>query len=69
MADGAQLTGQTDLFSAGPGLMPLAVLGKPPKGRSRAEAIPDTLVSIAEEANRTVAPVTLAGRAGRVSLA
>jgi hypothetical protein len=43
-----------DLFAGGPGLMPLAVLGKPPKGQSRAKAIPDTLVSIAEEASRSV---------------
>ncbi len=45
-----------NLFAGGLGLMPLAVLGKPPRGQSRAEAIPDTLVSIAEEANRA-API------------
>lgn len=45
-----------DLFAGGPGLLPLAVLGRPPRGQSRAAAIPDTLVSIAEEAVRTVAP-------------
>jgi hypothetical protein len=50
-----------DLFAGGPGLMPLAVLGKPPKGQSRAKAIPGTLVSIAEEATRS-APLDRATR-------
>lgn len=45
-----------DLLAAGPGLMPLAVLGKPPRGQTRAQAIPATLVRVAEQAAEAGGP-------------
>lgn len=49
-------TPMADLLAAGPGLMPLAVLGKPPAGHSREQAIPGVILRAADEARKAVPP-------------
>jgi hypothetical protein len=41
-----------DMMRAGVGFLPLAVLGKPPAGRTREQALPELVERIAERANR-----------------
>jgi len=54
-----------DLLAAGPGLMPLAVLGKPPAGQTRAAAIPGTLGRVIDAAHQSAPP----DQAGKVAVA
>jgi hypothetical protein len=41
-----------DLLNAGVGFLPLAVLGKPPRGKTREQALPAVVERIAERAQR-----------------
>ena len=51
-----------ELLRAGPGLLPLAVLGRMPAGRTRAQGIPEVIERVADEAFRSLP----ADRAARV---
>jgi hypothetical protein len=51
-----------DLLRAGPGLLPLAVLGRMPAGLTRAQGIPEVIERVADEAYRSLP----ADRADRV---
>lgn len=46
-----------DILKAGVGFLPLAVLGKPPPGQTRAQALPGVVDVIAERADREAKPV------------